>query len=127
MTFFSLNSFSIFLSNINIVCNDERTRTFICLAIDPNVHSSPVTLRQLTQQVDRCLDAFKLPPFYEASFIRTEFTSVGGNTITIRLYFLYSECDVSCERLVVSGQSQNRTGKYYRTTASDIGRRSGQR
>lgn len=59
------SSFSIFLNNITIVCNDEGTRTFICLEIDPNIHSSRVILNNLVQRINQCLDEFNLPPFYE--------------------------------------------------------------
>lgn len=55
-----LSSFKISFGEIEIYCNEERTRTFL------GIKTLEVEdLLQLTGQLDECLDEFKLPKYYE--------------------------------------------------------------
>lgn len=55
-----MSSFSLAFDEVEIYCNEERTRTFLglkTLEMD--------RLMNLTGQLDECLEEFKLPKYYE--------------------------------------------------------------
>lgn len=53
------------LNRVSVVCNDERTRTFVCLEIDPSAYNGRTHLNELVGHIDHSLNAYNLPPFYE--------------------------------------------------------------
>ena len=59
-------NFSIELGTIRIYCNEEKTRTFLGI----NVQSANNSLEQLTEDLDKLVDEYQLPRFYEVNLIR---------------------------------------------------------
>ncbi|XP_046382788.1 U6 snRNA phosphodiesterase [Ischnura elegans] len=53
-------SFSLGFGNLEVFTNEEKTRTFIGFTVDIGGDK----LSRITQEMDKCLEDFKLPPFY---------------------------------------------------------------
>lgn len=53
--------FLIILDNLQVYCNEERTRTFISFQVVIGNDS----LTKCVQQLDKCLEDFRLPTFYK--------------------------------------------------------------
>lgn len=49
-------------SNLLFLSNEEKTRHFACLPVD---ELSETILKSITNKIDKCLDEFKLPKYYE--------------------------------------------------------------
>lgn len=62
----NIKKFKLHLDNINVYCNDDKTRTFVSLTIaDTDTHP----IKELVKQFDKCLEEFKMSKFYvNASF-----------------------------------------------------------
>lgn len=59
-------SFHLGFAAVKIYCNEENTRTFISLDVDPLTQKH---LLNLTKKVDRVLNEFQLPTFYEVGLL----------------------------------------------------------
>lgn len=74
-------SFELGFAGLKVYCNEENSRTFISLTVDPFTEKY---LLAITRKVDQALEDFKLPTFYEVS---TFFMSSRS------LYMSHTECD----------------------------------
>lgn len=59
------------LNSIQVYCNDNQTRTFISLAIAGKKSTAVQNLQHIANQLDGCLNEFKLPQFYKVSTTKT--------------------------------------------------------
>lgn len=57
-----VKKFPIHMEKVNVYCNDDRTRTFVALSV---AAEDCVPMKRIVDALDRCLDEFKLPPFYQ--------------------------------------------------------------
>lgn len=65
MKFIFCFSFHLGFAAVKIYCNEENSRTFISLDVDPFTQRH---LLNLTKKVDGVLNEFQLPTFYEVCF-----------------------------------------------------------
>lgn len=54
-------SFKLFLKSVEVYTNEENTRTFLAL----KVHSGINEMIKIVQKIDKCLEDYKLLPFYQ--------------------------------------------------------------
>lgn len=66
MFYFTCCSFDLGFDTIEVYTNEEKTRTFIALKASP---LSRKFLLNITEKVDTVLEDYKLPTFYEVSYI----------------------------------------------------------
>lgn len=59
--------FWIYLNSIQIYCNDNQSRTFISLSLAKIDSNAKQNLQSIVNQLDNCLQEFKLPTFYKVS------------------------------------------------------------
>lgn len=57
-----LKRFPIHMDRVSVFCNDERTRTFVALSV---AAEDRAPMHRIVHALNRCLDEFKLPPFYK--------------------------------------------------------------
>ncbi|XP_026730533.1 U6 snRNA phosphodiesterase [Trichoplusia ni] len=71
-----IDSFHLGFAAVKIYCNEENSRTFISLDVDPLTQRH---LLNLTKKVDGVLNEFQLPTFYETPSFHMSVLWVNGN------------------------------------------------
>ncbi|CAB3251641.1 unnamed protein product [Arctia plantaginis] len=72
----SIESFELGFVGLKVYCNEENSRTFISLTLDPFTEKY---LLAITRKVDQVLEDFKLPTFYEDPSLHMSVLWVHGN------------------------------------------------
>ncbi|KAJ2944378.1 hypothetical protein O0L34_g18380 [Tuta absoluta] len=72
----NFKSFDLGFDSVKVYCNEERTRTFIALKADL---FSNTYLQEVTQKIDKVLEEYKLPTFYEDPSFHMSILWVNGD------------------------------------------------
>ncbi|KAJ8716099.1 hypothetical protein PYW08_013384 [Mythimna loreyi] len=118
----NVESFDLGFAAVRIYCNEDRTRTFIALDVDPFTHKH---LLNVLKKIDDVLTEFQLPTFYENPFFHMSVLWVNGDKkseldgiLDVLNEILYQETEKSLETVLIETIHCKSGNKYFQYTLS---------
>ncbi|XP_075979095.1 U6 snRNA phosphodiesterase 1 [Anticarsia gemmatalis] len=119
-SFNNIKSFDLGFAAVKVYCNEENSRTFISLDVDPFTHKF---LKVISKKVDQAFEEYQLPTFYEDPSFHMSVLWVKGNKktelnniIESLNEILFQETENSLKNIFVETISCKVGNKYFQYT-----------